>query len=54
VIFDHHCAKDRAAILDWYAQRGVHSIGRYGAWTYNSMEDAILDGIAAADRVRSA
>jgi protoporphyrinogen oxidase len=54
VIFDRHCAKDRAAILDWYAQRGVHSIGRYGAWTYNSMEDAILDGIAAADRARSA
>ena len=54
VIFDRHCARDRAAIVQWYASHGVDSIGRYGAWTYNSMEDAILDGIGVADRLRKA
>jgi protoporphyrinogen oxidase len=49
VIFDRHCAKARQHILDWYGERGVLSIGRYGAWTYNSMEDAILDGVRAAE-----
>ena len=29
----------------------VHSIGRYGEWKYSNMEDAILDGRAAADRL---
>jgi protoporphyrinogen oxidase len=49
VIFDRHCADARAAILDFLASRGVHSIGRYGGWTYNSMEDAILDGLRTAE-----
>jgi len=48
VIFDRHCADARATILDFFASRGVHSIGRYGGWTYNSMEDAILDGLRTA------
>lgn len=49
VIFDRHCAEARATILDYFASRGVLSIGRYGGWTYNSMEDAILDGLRAAE-----
>ncbi|MBM4395505.1 MAG: FAD-dependent oxidoreductase [Deltaproteobacteria bacterium] len=52
VIFDRHCARARASILDWFEARGIDSIGRYGGWTYNSMEDAILDGIRVADRAR--
>jgi len=52
VIFDRHCARSRQTILDFYAGRGVQSIGRYGGWTYNSMEDAILDGMEAARRIR--
>jgi len=32
------------------ATRGVHSIGRYGAWTYCSIEDNILEARALADR----
>jgi protoporphyrinogen oxidase len=54
VIFDRHCAAARRAILDWYASKGVLSIGRYGAWTYNSMEDAILDGVRAAEACKGA
>ena len=52
VIYDRHCARARDAILGFFAGRGVLSIGRYGAWTYNSMEDAILDGVRAADQIR--
>ncbi len=52
VIYDRHCARARAAILSHYASLGIHSIGRYGAWTYNSMEDAILDGMSVARHIR--
>ena len=31
------------------AERGVHSIGRYGSWTYCSIEDNILEARALAD-----
>lgn len=54
VIHDRHCARARDAILDHYEARGIRSIGRYGAWTYNSMEDAILDGLNAAQHIRGA
>lgn len=54
VIHDRHCAGARASILAWYGARGIRSIGRYGAWTYNSMEDAILDGLNAARDIRGA
>ena len=29
-------------------KRAVYSIGRYGAWKYSSMQDAVLDGKACA------
>jgi len=48
VIYDGPCSTSRKTILDFYRDNDVLSIGRYGAWTYNSMEDAILDGIDAA------
>ncbi len=51
VIFDDNCANARQEIIDFYADKGVLSIGRYGGWTYNSMEDAIIDGINAASRI---
>jgi protoporphyrinogen oxidase len=52
VIFDKHCARSRETLLSHYAAQDVQSIGRYGAWTYNSMEDAILDGLRAAESLR--
>lgn len=33
------------------AARGVHSIGRYGSWTYCSIEDNIVEARALADRL---
>ena len=44
-------ARLRAPILE---ALDIHSIGRYGEWKYSNMEDAILDGRAAADRLLGA
>lgn len=48
VLFDADHAEATAAILGWLGEVGIHSCGRYGAWTYNSMEDSILAGMEAA------
>jgi protoporphyrinogen oxidase len=37
-------AKSRGAL----AARGVHAVGRYGGWTYCSIEDNILEARALA------
>ncbi|GAK52112.1 putative Amine oxidase [Candidatus Moduliflexus flocculans] len=34
-------------------QRGILSVGRYGAWEYNSMEGAILAGKEAAEQMKN-
>ncbi len=51
VVFDEARENALDTILPWLAEHGVHSCGRYGGWTYGSMEDAILDGFAAAGQV---
>ncbi len=50
VLFDHAYAQSRQRVLNWAQSAGVELIGRYGRWTYSSMEDAIIDGRRAADR----
>jgi protoporphyrinogen oxidase len=49
VIYDEHHAEARATLHEWLASVGVKSVGRYGDWNYSSMEDALLDGRAAAE-----
>ena len=44
VIFDHHYQAATDLVHDYLAQHGVTSTGRYGQWTYSSMEDALLSG----------
>lgn len=39
-----------AQLTDLLKMRGVHSIGRYGGWTYCSIEDNILEARALAQR----
>ena len=59
--FDHHVVMDpayvhvtRAAQADFadkkalLASRGVHTVGRYGGWTYCSIEDNIVESRALA------
>lgn len=48
VVFDEHHARATATIHAWLAGLGIRSCGRYGAWVYSAMEDALLDGMAAA------
>lgn len=36
---------------EWLGARGVHSIGRYGAWTYCSIEDNIVEAWALHERL---
>ena len=44
VLYDRHRARVLPGILRALAERGVHSIGRYGAWEYSAMEDALTQG----------
>jgi len=53
VVFDAEHREASTGILDHFRARGVLSTGRYGAWTYNSMEEAILQGMEAAQWVMS-
>ncbi len=52
VIFDDHYNEARTRILSYLETHGIMSRGRYGAWIYSSMEDALLDGLSAGDRIR--
>jgi protoporphyrinogen oxidase len=54
VVFDREREPARTAILRWLASRGVTSVGRFGGWTYGSMEDALKDGRGAARRLLEA
>ncbi|MEK7705912.1 MAG: FAD-dependent oxidoreductase [Myxococcota bacterium] len=51
VIMDHAYGAARATLLAWLAAHNIASIGRYGAWTYDSMEGAMLQGRDAAWRI---
>jgi protoporphyrinogen oxidase len=49
VLFDDACREATATIQGWLDRvGGIRSTGRYGAWTYNSMEDSIIQGMEAA------
>ena len=47
VLFDHAYAESRGEALSWLDEVAIEPIGRYGRWTYASMEDALLDGLQA-------
>ena len=51
VLCDRACAGARETVMRWLAERDVIVAGRYGAWEYSSMEDALLGGRAAARQV---
>jgi protoporphyrinogen oxidase len=48
VIFDHAYYDALAVIEPFLAESRIVSVGRYGKWTYCSMEDALLMGRDAA------
>jgi protoporphyrinogen oxidase len=44
VVFDQHYYDATRAIFGFLEANGIYSRGRYGAWTYNAMEDCVLAG----------
>jgi protoporphyrinogen oxidase len=48
VIFDRHYDVARQTVLGFLAAQGVLTHGRWGGWNYGGMEDALLEGRAAA------
>lgn len=54
VLFDAAYEASRAAVLEWLDEVGLISVGRYGRWQYNAMEDALLEGMEAAERIDAA
>jgi protoporphyrinogen oxidase len=51
VIYDAHHAEATRLIHAWLSEQNIVSTGRYGAWNYSSMEDAIVMGRDAAASV---
>lgn len=51
-IYDRHRTRSVAEILSELTRRGIHPVGRWGRWSYGSMEDAILQGLELADEIR--
>lgn len=49
VIFDCHYESSRKMVLDYLNLNGIQSGGRWGGWNYGGMEDALLEGKAAAE-----
>jgi protoporphyrinogen oxidase len=44
VVFDDHYYAATGAIFHFLESHGIYPRGRYGAWTYNAMEDCVLAG----------
>ncbi|MDD5630103.1 MAG: amine oxidase, partial [Elusimicrobia bacterium] len=53
VLYDFQRGPALAAIFAELGRLGAESIGRYGAWKYSFMEEALLDGRACAERLLS-
>jgi UDP-galactopyranose mutase len=50
VIFDQNYERSRDIIFEFLARHDIVTGGRWGGWGYGGMEDALLDGKAAAER----
>lgn len=53
VLFDQAYEHSRKTVLDWLDHAKIVSVGRYGRWQYNAMEDAVLEGKEAAEIVNA-
>ncbi len=51
VLYDHNRRHATTEIQRYLQSRGILSVGRYGAWEYSSMEDAIASGKDAAELI---
>jgi len=53
VIYDKHRPKALRTITTFLHRHRILSIGRYGGWKYSFMEEAIRDGMEAANKIHS-
>ena len=44
VVFDDNYYPATRAIFTFLEANGIYPRGRYGAWTYNAMEDCVIAG----------
>jgi hypothetical protein len=44
VVFDHHYYDAMAKLMPFLEAQQIYPRGRYGSWTYNSMEDCLMLG----------
>jgi protoporphyrinogen oxidase len=51
VVFDQHYYQATRAIFAFLEGSGIYPRGRYGAWTYNAMEDCVLAGREVASLI---
>ncbi len=51
VIFDAHYEAARRTVVDFLAAHDVITHGRWGGWNYGGMEDAMIEGRAAAEEL---
>ncbi len=51
VIYDKDRETVNEMILPYLESKGVFAAGRWGRWEYSSMEDAVIEGFEAANRV---
>jgi protoporphyrinogen oxidase len=51
VVFDEHRQAHIQDLIDYLESRDIFTAGRYGRWDYYSMEDSILSGKSAAEKV---
>jgi protoporphyrinogen oxidase len=54
VVFDDHYYAATKSIFTFLEAYGIYSRGRYGGWTYNAMEDALIDGREVAKTIDAA
>lgn len=53
VLHDHFRKEHLASIHKWLRQHGIVSTGRWGAWEYGSMEDALWQGYTVAEELNA-
>lgn len=51
VIFDFWREAHLPKILSALEDQSIHSVGRYGAWKYSSMQEGVLDGKQTAEKL---
>jgi len=52
VIYHKEYFDDMKVVEDWCDSCGIKLVGRYGKWTYAAMENAIVEGLEAAGKIK--